>query len=325
MGCGLCAAACPTGALTVEGCTPHVAETQGGRIVLECRRVASTDRDPDSVTVPCLGGLTTPDLLDLVADTDATIILKNHGWCTECPVGRCADPWRAVLDETKSLLRTVGERIADSLVVETKELAVSRAEPVMAALRPDNHVGRREFLRRMVSAVEPRDPLAESRRVVFGRGLVAPLKRERVLDRIAALAADLEHGLPASLLPAIKVADGCELNGLCIAICPTGALRRDENNGMLSLQFNTIDCIACGECQRVCPSKALSLWPDGDGMVSENPIELVARHSKICPGCGERVVATDTVDGAELCVSCRKSIRVMQNISAFRSECPQPS
>ena len=326
VGCGLCAAACPAGALLVEGCTPHAAETSGDRIVLECRRVAVADRDPGSIAVPCLGGLTTPDLLDLVADTDATIVLANHGWCAECPVGRCADPWRAVVDETKSLLRAIDERIADSLVVEIKALAVSRAEPVVPALRPDKHVGRREFLRRLVGAVEPRDPLAESRRVVFGRGLVTPLKRDRVLDRIGALAAELEQDFPAVLMPAIRIADGCELSGVCAAVCPTGALRLNCTGDKVSLEFDSADCIACGECQRVCPSKALSLWPDGDGTVSEGRIDLIARHSKICFGCGDRFVATGAEDGdAELCVFCRRSIDVMQNMSAFRSERPLSS
>lgn len=188
-----------------------------------------------------------------------------------CPVGRCNALWQPALDETRALLGMIDPRLADSLAVERKELPISRAEPIMAALRPDKQVGRRDFLRRMVGAVEPRDPLAESRRVVFGRGLVSPLKRERILDRIGALAANLEQTIPASLMPAIKIADGCDFNGLCAAVCPTGALRRNENNGTIFLEFDAADCITCGECQRVCPSKALSLWSAGDGTMPDGP------------------------------------------------------
>ena len=230
---GLCAAACPTGALMVEGCTPYPMNAAGERIVLECRRVAVADRDSNAVVVPCLGGLTTPDLLDFLEDTEATVVFADHGWCASCPVGRCSAPWQSALDETRAVLGAIDARLADSLIVERKDLPISRAKPVVASLRPDKKVGRRDFLRRMVGAVEPRDPLAELRRVVFGRGLVSPLKRERVLDRIGALAADLEQSFPASLMPAIKIAEGCELNGLCAAICPTGALRRNDNDGTL--------------------------------------------------------------------------------------------
>ncbi|MBZ0229261.1 MAG: 4Fe-4S binding protein [Bauldia sp.] len=325
LACGICAASCPTGALSVEGCTPQVPDSAGERVILQCRRVAAADLDPDAIAVPCLGGLTAPDLLDLVADTDAPIVLADHGWCAACPVGRCADPWRPVFDETKSLLRAIDERIADSLIVETREVPASRAQPVVPALRPDRQVGRREFLRRLVGAVEPLDPRAESRRVVFGRGLVRPVKRGRVRDRIAALAAELDQEFPAALMPAIRIADGCELSGVCAAVCPTGALRLNHAGDTLSLEFDSADCIACGECQRVCPSKALTLWPDGEGTVPGAPVELVARRSAACVGCGRRFVVTGAEDDAELCGFCRRSIGVMRDISAFRSERPQPS
>jgi len=316
VGCGLCAAACPTGALMVEGCTPYPLDASGEQVVLQCRRVAAADRDLNAVTVPCLGGLTTPDLLDFLAETEATVVFADHGWCANCPVGRCDAPWQPALDETRALLGMIDPRLADSLAVERKELPISRAEPIMAALRPDKQVGRRDFLRRMVGAVEPRDPLAESRRVVFGRGLVSPLKRERILDRIGALAADLEQTIPASLMPAIKIADGCDFNGLCAAVCPTGALRRNENNGTISLKFDATECIACGECQRVCPSKALSLWSAGDGTMPDGPMTLVERRTAMCVSCSDSFVPAGD---ERSCPLCQKTMNVMQEIASLRS------
>jgi len=315
VGCGLCAVACPTGALRVEGCTPYPMNAAGEQIVLECRRVAVADRNSNAVVVPCLGGLTTPDLLDFIEETEATVAFADHGWCASCPVGRCNAPWQSALDETRALLGAIDARLADSVVVERKDLPISRAQPVVASLRPDKKVGRRDFLRRMVGAVEPRDPLAESRRVVFGRGLVSPLKRERVLDRIGALAADLERTIPASLMPAIKIADGCELNGICAAICPTGALRRKEGDDTISLEFEAATCIACGECQRACPSKALSLWAHGDGSTPSEPITLIERRSVMCVGCGASFVPTGD---EESCALCDKSIGLMREMSTIR-------
>jgi ferredoxin len=303
----------------VEGCTPYPMNAAGERIVLECKRVAATDRDPNAVVVPCLGGLTTPDLLDFLEDTEATVVFADHGWCASCPVGQCNVPWKSVLDETRAVLGAIDAQLADSLIVERKDLPISRAKPVVASLRPDKKFGRRDFLRRMVGAVEPRDPLAESRRVVFGRGLVSPLKRERVLDRIGALAADLEQSFPASLMPAIKIAEGCELNGLCTAICPTGALRRHECDGTLALQFDATECIACGECQRVCPSKALSLWPGGDGTVPRAPVTLIERRTVICVSCGDSFVR---VGDEQCCPSCKKSMNVMREAASLKFASP---
>jgi NAD-dependent dihydropyrimidine dehydrogenase PreA subunit len=317
LGCGLCAAACPTGALAVEGCAPdrRRVAVDAERITLECGRVGAADRDPRAVVVPCLGGLTAPDLLDFLEGTEAKIVIADHGWCKSCLVGRRDAPWQSALEETRTLLKAVDERLADSLAVERIDLPNARAEPIVASLRPDKQVARRDFLKRLMSAVELSDPLAESRRVVFGRGLVSPLKRERILDCIRAIATDLEREIPASLMPAIRIADGCELNGLCAAICPTGALHRDENDNAVSLQFDAAACIACGECQRVCPSKALNLWPEGDGGVPDAPVTLIERPLTICEDCGSSFVS---VGGEQRCAFCQKSMNVMREAASLK-------
>lgn len=315
IGCGLCAVACPTGALRVEGCTPDPVKVAGEQIVLECRRVAAGDRDPNAVAVPCLGGITTPDLLDFLEETEGRVVFADRGWCAACPVAHCDAPWQSTLDETRSLLASVDARLADDVVVERRELPASLAKPAATALRPDQPVGRRDFFKRIIAAIEPRDPLAESRRVVFGRGLISPLKRKRIYDRIAALASDLERPVPASLMPAIKVSAGCELDGLCVAICPTGALRREEAGDTVSLQFESANCIACGLCQGVCTNKALSLWPEGDGTVPDGPTVLVTRRAFTCAGCGDSFVSST---GGQFCSQCSKAMTLMHELSSLK-------
>jgi Fe-S-cluster-containing hydrogenase component 2 len=311
IGCGLCAAACPTGALRVEGCAPRPSEATGARIVVECCRVAEADRAPDAVAVPCLGGLTTPDLLHLVEKTEASVVLADHGWCASCPVSGRNAPWQFSLDETRGLLGAIDARLADVITVERIELPTGRAKPIASAFPAGRRWGRRELLRRLVSALEPEDPVTESRRVVFGRGLVTPVKRARVLAHIGALAADLGQDMPAKLMPAIEIADGCDIDGLCAAICPTGALCRDENEDTVSLRFDAALCIACGECQRACPSKTLRLRTVGDGAMPEAPTTLVQRRTATCASCGDSFVPAGD---ERTCAFCTRTTNLMREL-----------
>jgi ferredoxin len=157
--------------------------------------------------------------------------------------------------------------------------------------------------------------LAESQRVIAGRGLVKPIKRKRLLKQISALAASRGMPMPSGQMPAVTIADGCELSGLCAAICPTGALRRGEKNGTTALEFDAADCLACGECQRVCPSSALSLWAAGDGTVRDAPQTLIERAAAICEGCGDTFTAGND---RQFCPTCRKTMNVMREFASWK-------
>ncbi|MBI5265315.1 MAG: 4Fe-4S binding protein [Bradyrhizobium sp.] len=316
VGCGLCAAECPTGALQVDGCSPLADNLAGDSILLECRRVAPADRDPDAIVVSCLGGLTAVDILDAVAaDSKRDVTLIDHGWCEQCAVAQCAAPWRSALDESRSLLNSVEPSLGDRLTVETRFLSNDLAQPIVASLRPDKQVGRRDFLRRFTGLAAKPASREESRRIVFGRGYVTPHKRQRMLESMGALASAYERPFPRTLMPSVKVADGCDLKGICAAVCPTGALRVERTNDRLELHFEAMKCTACGLCERNCANKALSLWPEGDGAVVRSEVIVSSRPTAVCPGCGDSFPQTA---GDPFCPSCTKSMAVMQELSAMR-------
>lgn len=315
IGCGVCAAECPTGAIRVEGFTPDVDVASADPEALECRRVPEALRTSGAVTVPCLGGLTMPDLLERVAAADRPVAIMDRGWCADCPVGGSAAPWRANLDAANDVLASAGRDASSGISVVETPLPASEAQPV-AALRPELVPSRRDFFRRLVAPTpEPHLP-EESRRIVFRRGLVRPIARERTLAVMRGLAEEDE--LSPTLMPSVTIdTAACDLHGICAAICPTGALRLTEPDGSLVIDYDAEACIACGECQRVCPGKALSLNAGGDGTVPEGRLTLASRARGVCVGCGDTF--PQGRDEMHLyCQPCRNSQAFMQSWSNAR-------
>jgi ferredoxin len=315
IGCGVCAAECPIGAIRVEGFKPDESAASTVPEALECRRVPEELRAPGATTVPCLGGLTMPDLFERAAAADRPVAIMDRGWCADCPVGGCAAPWQANLDATNALLATAGRDPASGISVVEAPLPASEAQPV-AALRPEFAPSRREFFRRLVAPTpEPHRP-EESRRIVFGRGLVRPIARERTLAVMRDLAE--EDGLSPTLMPSVTIdTAACDLHGICAAICPTGALRLTEPGGSLVIDYDAEACIACGECQRACPNKALSLNAEGDGTVPDGRVTLASRARGVCVGCGD-TFPQGRNEMHLYCQPCRNSRAFIESWSSVR-------
>ncbi len=51
--------------------------------------------------------------------------------------------------------------------------------------------------------------------------------------------------------------DRCTDCGVCISICPTGALSLDKET--FKLQFNYEECVVCGYCVEACPLQAIKV------------------------------------------------------------------
>ena len=90
LGCGRCQAACPTAALRVAAFPEALAVAQGRyrAVTLDCARVPPGEREPGTLALPCLGGLSLGAILELCAQTDPLpVTLLDRGWCPDCPAG----------------------------------------------------------------------------------------------------------------------------------------------------------------------------------------------------------------------------------------------
>jgi ferredoxin len=277
LACGRCVAECPTGALA----RPHpLPVARHGARVVDCSRVPETALPEGAIRVPCTGGLGVADWLALQRQAgDRPLGVLDHGWCRDCPAGGGEHPARAALAEAA---RLADGRPCPQLV----ELPLDpRRATASRPLQPG--LSRRDLLGRLRPSPEPpREPARPGERI-------APSERLR-LDEL------LGESLPAAFFPAVTIDDRCRHHRVCAGICPTGALHAydDDTSGVA---FDPLRCIACGQCEALCPERAVTLVDEGGDRA---PRRLTTHRLAVCRDCGTSFRAE--ADEAR-CLPCRRS------------------
>ena len=97
----------------------------------------------------------------------------------------------------------------------------------------------------------------------------------------------------------------CDLCGLCERLCPSRALSLDKGEGVLRLNFMISKCTNCGICRSVCPIRAIKI-NDVMDMGTINREEECLREGKEtrCDACGRSFYVPD--DDRKTCTLCLK-------------------
>lgn len=323
--CGRCAAVCPMGALALPGFSvPDVPQERTSPLSVDCWKVPEKLSPEGSVRVPCLGGLSTGRILELVAMAGAhSLRLLDRGWCLKCKAGSSLDhPIHASLEQAKSLLDAAG--------LATGRLPMLRSVHLSDDLMPtdipepvtETRMSRRAFFSALTSKtvatidkVKPLAPELEARqRRGFEKAPVSSRERERMLLRMELICKSAGVTPPPKLFFRVAISDACNNHQLCASICPTGALAVFEQGSRTKLIFDTRLCIGCNECYSICPSKALNVLPNGYNALPDHPICLTSFGENICPECNQTY--TDKT-GENLCPQCQKRHHLAN--SAFKS------
>lgn len=303
LACGRCAAVCPTSALKVAGfaslARAGASVVNGAPVVLDCQRVPRGISPENAVRVPCLGGISVSELLNLrVFADDRSIRVLDRGWCRNCPAGGNVHAATDAVGTVARLFMEMGldESLWPRLVSAPPPPGTRPAEFPTPMRRPS----RRGFFQRFVhptarAAVREQKPRTAR---------IEPTERLRTAAALRVLATRYGAEMPVSFFPRVTVGNDCRNHGVCIGLCPTGALFVDEDDETSRLLFDTTRCIACGQCAGNCPENAIRVDASGEGVRGVQPVVLARYSKRTCFECGGVFAEPGE---AELCPACRKN------------------
>lgn len=288
--CGLCVAACPTGALNLLQTWPEPRQERHGvhTVALTCEKVA--ERRLGTLPVPCVHAIDEAQILQWQArGVDGIKVVTGH--CASC-LRRPAAGLPERLHRVNEALRLRGHR---TLRLEGGEdHGRSTAEPSGAVSEKRREPGpdrqRRGLLGLRVGAAA----------MAAAHASPAPARRREAVQQLARLG----HG-PALWAVSFDPAR-CNVCGACGRLCPTQAIEitLPGRPGAGSMVLDMSRCIGCAVCVDVCDTRAF---------VVAAPLRINTRRkawaliSLNCPGCAEAypVLNGISTDSTSRCPSCR--------------------
>lgn len=292
--CGLCAAACPSGAITgvgvPAGTLTRVAQRRVTAMSVACapaRRQRPRSTDP-AFSVSCLAALHPETVVAtaLALAPGSTLVLVR-AQCSECPTAQRARV-EVVARESADLLGRLddtGRRV--ELVDASSAVPDGELEPDV----PPGGPAGRDWSRRELFAARRSAGLA-------GSAPAVTVARAELLSRSADASSamgQLTHPLEAL---------GCTFCDACVAVCPTRALsidssparagETDDGVPRLELVVDPSACVGCRRCAQVCVEGVLTLGyaaqPGSDSMAqpgAERRVVIAQGRWVTCESCDQ--------------------------------------
>lgn len=318
MGCGRCAANCPAGVLRAKGFDGTAAPLRA--VTLDCWKVPSQHGQPDGLRIPCLGGLSKSDLLELLLNAQGQPVrLLDRGWCHACVAGSGQEhPAAAVLAEVSQILEKIGTPLDRWPQLVPAPLPITLMPAEIPAPLTQQVLSRRGFFKALLT--ETADSVARAstthdKVAATARGMDEAHPAGQVPLRTASLTMQLALRAgtqpSAAWFPAVELGSNCCNQGICAAVCPAGALQRYEEDGASGIQFDPALCLECGMCETVCPEHAAHLLPEGNANAPVQPIRLNRFAQTTCPGCGKKFSQTSQ---RRVCADCGKRSQMRESL-----------
>lgn len=309
-GCGRCQAACPMGAISVDGFERLAIAIDPARtdpLVVDCMRQSMSGPCAPEVRVPCVGGLSGGSLLALCARVpQRTVVIADNGQCASCDSGGSIHPAAATLQVVVELMREAGVPDERLPRLQARDVWARRGRDSSS----DDPLQSRGRLRRgFLTAPAPpaTHHAADQRSAAF---TMPSTECRSIVAALESLARHSGARMPATLLHRLDVNSACQGHRVCASACPTGALvrYRDDASRCMGIAFDAAACIGCGHCAAVCPQRALELHHGGGSAhAGHRPVTRFLQRE--CDDCGARFASTAS-DPETRCERCRKSAQL---------------
>lgn len=318
VGCGACASACPNGAIRPIESDSRLAERIRNRVRPGAAFRISCSRAEGRVdlVLPCLSRLTEALLLEPIQGGAGRVELLDPD-CSGCGLKQAAPQWNKTLDFSGALCEAAGlgaDRVA-RVPVRSGKATEKRASSGSPHPRRAMFRAIADKWKASGASAAPREGEPEQKPAQTFREIVRQprenLKRTELLRVLRALpGAKVESkvapvaGIPLAQLEVKRHCVGCNV---CETLCPVGALRRREDEGSFTLDFDPALCTGCGVCEAACFYKAIRLREAVDLSVlfERRGVTLISAARRKCGACQE----TFLDDSSEFCPSCLVSGR----------------
>jgi ferredoxin len=261
--CMRCLAVCPNDAFTADLDLLQILKNVQTQklVVLSCR---SKEQLVLHENIQCIGALSEPFLAAMNSLAKGKIFLDTTQ-CNSCHNGHC-------LEKIKISLNTLRTQNAGS----GKSLSIKLVPDEAPFPEVDNITSRRFFLKGTGRAIAEFGietcTNAIHKRDREGQGsMKGPVKNSVFLQFAFDNTADEENR--KTLKPffyTVEADEQCNLCPVCSGMCPTGALKRVNENGEKRLVFKSSDCSGCGLCKDFCKKQALTIGKGFAGNTKES-------------------------------------------------------